>query len=859
MSQRTQNWGNKAQSLFDLKAAGFPVPYFQVIPSEVFNEVAARIPASAWNNPSELAKITAEDSSESSSENSTSFQIPSTFDLKKFLAPFGEKPLAVRSSCNREDGAQLSFAGIFESYLGVSSEKEVSEAVSNCWRSVFSPRTLAYCQRAGLHPSELEMSVIVQELIEPDFAGVLFTLNPTTGRDREFVVEACQGRGDKLVSGQVTPSRYVLRFDGGLKNPEDLVVNDDRAGLKVNIKILEELRDTGRAIQAYYGKPQDIEFAVKDGQIYILQSRAITSYQFAKDMGEWTTADFRDGGVSSGVVSPLMWSLYNMIFSGSLPEYFRKLKLISSDDVTSTTWYDVFFARPYWNLKKVKEIQETLPGFVERNFDHDMAIPPTYEGDGKVTPVTVKGVLKALPVLLALHKEYKNQVQRSETLLKEFEAIENKYRRLDLTSLSAAELSALWDDLIDKDYKRVETEYFRTIYNSSNAKMEFSETLAKYKKADASVEYVHLIADLGALGVTLPVLELNELARRIRTNKTDWKPLSAMSSEIGPITLDKIKSLPEALAGDLTKFIDRFYFHSERELDLRVPRWSEDAKFVVKTLVSLLEGDNLHEAKVNQDHKSKTHEDALNRLRAVHQNKGWTRFFTELAGGSFSSTLEKHARVRHFLWLREELRDRSTRIYHFIRRVALEVGERAGIQNQEILYLDHERVGRLAKGLLSVREAELKIQETQFYCQGYRSFKNPNEIGFRFNAIRSGVKAAKAAPNSSVDQNLSGIGCSAGSVRGRARVITQISDASNLKSGEILVVPFTDPGWTPLFGLASGVVTETGGLLSHAALISREYGIPSVLNVSDATVLIPDGAMVEIDGTEGRVTVLKEN
>jgi phosphohistidine swiveling domain-containing protein len=289
------------------------------------------------------------------------------------------------------------------------------------------------------------------------------------------------------------------------------------------------------------------------------------------------------------------------------------------------------------------------------------------------------------------------------------------------------------------------------------------------------------------------------------------------------------------------EFTKLYYFHSERELDLLIPRWGEDLRFALETLRSLLK-----EPMKAPVAKQMVYENEMHKLKMAHK-ASWRNFVP----GTWSPVIKKLERIRYYLWLREEVRDRSTRIYYFIRLYLLEMGTRTKL-NELVFYLSYQEIMEYIDQKKTLAEIESIARMTKLYANGFKHFKNSNEIGFRFN--QASWKAKSSTTNGKT--SYFGIGCSAGVIEARACVITDISEASKLKAGEIMVVPFTDPGWTPLFSLAAGVVTETGGLLSHAALISREYGIPCVLNVNGATEQIKDHSQIEIDGNEGRVTLL---
>ncbi len=811
--------GNKARSLFEMQNLGLHVPPFFTLDTTFYTKFLRN----SGQGPSEEDKAL----------------------IAEKLKSIGGDRWIVRSSSTKEDSVHHSFAGLFESYPDLTSIDQVYHAIKACWESGCSDRVTSYCERFHINPTHIKMAVVVQQYIEADVAGVLFTTHPTTGNDKEMLIEACRGAGERLVSGEVNPSRYRVSWFGACS----VISGEENDNVYLTPTQLAALRQAGHKLQAHYGKPQDIEFVFKNNELFIVQSRPITKLQFGRELGEWTTADFRDGGVSSSVVSPLMWSLYSTVFSSSLPEYFQDIKLIDEIQAKETSWFQVFYGRPYWNLKAVKEIMMSLPDFNERNFDQDLSIPATYSDNGRTTPVTLKGVWRALPVLRALNIEFAQQLRRSEKLLTNFAQIEARHLNLKLDTLSDQAFYAHLEQLL-KDQFHVESEYFKTIYNASNAKLEFMGALKNYRKICPNLEYVHLISDLGESSATLPAKELHEMAACFR-NELNLHALADLIERHKTVELSDLKALPSELAKAIENFVKRHYYHSERELDLRVPRWIENCRFICTTLKTLIEAENLPHYSELQTHKTETYENALNLLKEAHRNT-----WMNLMPGSLQSSLNKLNRVRRFLWLREELRCLSTRMYYFIRQAAIELARRKNIpvdphslSKSLIFYCSHTDLLQLASDELSLEEFLVRAQQNMDYSHGFENYSNPNEIGYRYNGLTSHPRsgASHEAPT------LQGIGCSAGKIKAKARVITDISQSFRLKSGEILVTHFTDPGWTPLFSLASGVICETGGLLSHAALISREYGIPSVLNVKDATKAIKDGQEIEIDGTCGEV------
>jgi phosphohistidine swiveling domain-containing protein len=691
--------GGKARTLVELQLAGFNVPDFLCSPVE----------------PAQAVEIL-------------------------------DGPLVVRSSASAEDGARASFAGQFKSFLNLRTADEVATAMAACEASVREASVRNYCQKNGIDPETLRMTVIVQRMIQPELAGVAFTVNPATGAEA-VVIEACEGLADELLAGRqpALPAEHPLlrRYAG-------------------------EITQLALAVQRHFGAPQDIEFAIEQGRLYLLQARPITRIHFAPGTGEWTNADFRDGGVSCAVCTPLMWSLYDYIWEDGLKGYLREIKLLDGDFQAGK----MFFGRPYWNLGAVKRCLAILPGFVEREFDRDLSVQGNYEGDGICTPVTWRGILRALPVGLAIGSMWKQQARFDREFLNGgFEELMREYAEVP------ADATAQLDRLVHHAYRITETNYFRTIFCASLAKLDFMEA---FPEAD----YPALVAALPPMRHLDPTLEFRRMAER---GETDIAPL-----------------------------LKRFAHRSRRELDIRAPRWEEDAEWV-RQLLAQASGAGGADPRPAYE---------VARAQAAAALP-WHR------RGRFNRKLD---RLRNFLWLREEMRNLSSRMYYLVRRHVLAIaGQRA--LGEDIFFMTFQEILRDDRGGIA------RGRETY---EGFRNFKAPNEIGARF--------AFGPAPAAGA---LRGIAASRGKVQAVARVANNIEAAMRIEKGAVLICPFTDPGWTPVLDRMAGVVTETGGLLSHAAVICREYGIPAVLGVPGATERIPDGAMVSVDGSDGVVELVK--
>ena len=478
----------------------------------------------------------------------------------------------------------------------------------------------------------MRMAVIVQRMIQPQLAGVAFTVCPTTGAE-EVVVEASEGLADRLLQGEAP----------GLPENHALLQ-----------KHLPHIQVECRRIQRHFGTPQDIEFAVADDAVYILQSRPITKIAFAAGGEEWTSANFREGGVSSGVCSPLMWSLYEFIWDQTLKQSLREIGLYQRDFVAGR----MIFGRPYWNLGAVKGAVARIPGYVEREFDEDLCVEVAYEGDGQRTPVTLGSLLRAIPTLLALPGYFRRQERNARRLLNDFDDLE---KRCDAPPAKSP--ADDFRELIERDYWRVESTYFRTIFAVSLAKLEF-------KKLFPGCDYAALMTGLPQLRHMAPVRQMQSMSAR---GERDVEPLATA-----------------------------FRHHCRWGVDVRYPRWDEDLQFVAELMANSPPAGGRNGQPI--------YEQA--RAEAIAGLAWWKRPL-------FRPKLD---RLRRLVWLREELRDLSGRMYYLIRRRVLAIAERRGLAD-DIFFQTFREIHA---------DDRSQIEARREIFESYRNFQSPTVIGRRF-------------------------------------------------------------------------------------------------------------------------------
>jgi len=762
-----ESYGGKARGLFRLSDADFPVPQgWAVLPE-------AKRPA-----------------------------------VEALLRSHPEGPWIVRSSAKAEDSAGQSFAGLFESIPDLATEN-VWEALQRCRASGSAERVLEYRRSHGLPADDEPIPVVIQRQVEAIASGVSFTLHPLSGRDHEVLIEACRGPGEQLVSGRLSPYRWVLDRDSeGIL--EEQAGDPDRSP-PINRAQLRHLLRTCLEVQALFGSPQDIEWVLGSEGLQLVQSRPITRIHWRMDIGEWTSADFRDGGISSGVCSPFMFGLYEEAVEASMTAYFRALGLLTGP---KPQWMNYQYGRGYWNLGAVKKCLMRLPGFDEEDFDRDFGIEKDYGAEGPWrTPATLATLLPALPVALNLEREFLSHRAQLRRFVRDFP---RRFRRAR-TALGPARGSRAGARealrvILEELQQPVERAYFRTIYNSANLQGEFKKTLAA-ARAEANHEdpALELFGGLGEIAHFAAERDLYELQ--------DADPLEPA----------------------LARFLLRHGYRGTRELDITVPRWSEDSAFIRSIIAKARAGDR------------RRHPDELLRTQQRRFLELRNELASKLSWGSRAWFLLRLRQSRDYLVIRESMRDCSTRAYSVLRTAALALGTwlvRDGLlERTDDLWLLTPREA-LAWGDLGSQPAggDELITRRRLKFRGFASpdFDAPGEFGAR-------LKPATAPSDAAT---LVGIGCSPGRCIAPAFRAQSVFEAAQAPAGAILVAPFTDPGWTPVFARLAGVVTKVGGLLSHAAVLSREYGIPAVLAVPGA-LQIKTGESLELDGERGLVTRLE--
>lgn len=823
--------GNKAKFLIEMKSKGFNVPNGIVLDSDTYTDIinANKIDVKIANYIKDLKKDNIKETSE---------KILTLFDNvaigEKIKNEIKEnidinKRYAVRSSGIKEDLEEFSFAGQYETYLNVEGIDEIEHSIIKCYKSMFSEVLLGYLINNNIELENLKMSVVLQEMVNSDYSGICFTVNPVTGEDRTMLIEVANGLGENIVSGKVAPEQYYYNWY------EEKATIDEKNKILSSGK-LEKMAKEFLKIQEYFGYPCDIEFAVEDDKLYILQARKITSIKYLGIKDMWSTADFKDGGVSASICTPYMWSLYEYIWEYTLRKFILDSKILKEKDVNKKLG-DMFYARCYWNMSVVKHGMSQVVGYKEREFDSEYGVKINYEGDGKTTKASIKSIYRIVQMALAQKKildiRNKNAEKYKEDLLKKYNDYKNKYDEKEIKDIKQT-----WYKLTKEVYLQSESTYFWQIFINTIHQSLYKDSLLKYVSES---DYLSLLGCIDNISHLLPFYDMWDVTRKIRKDnnaKEYWNNLSV--EELTKKIDSEQNKMPE-----VREIIKKYGYHSDKELDVTYPCYYEDIKPIIVNIKDMIKLEDEFSPLEDKKKGKEVYEKILKQISR------------QVSSSKMKKIRTKIEKMRKMLWWREEFRDISTRFYYIIRIYTLELAK--AFENEKIIkeiddiwFLKIAEIWDFIDGKIDKNKLKGIIEKNKIYYKSFKNYMSENEIGsiFSNNEENENDKLLNNA-------KIKGLGANSGIITGTARVIEDFSQIDRLQKNDILVTKFTDTGWTPKFAILSGIVTEYGGILCHAAIVSREYGIPAIVSCHDVMSKIKDGMKITIDGTTGIVKIAK--
>lgn len=762
--------------------------------------------------------------------------------------------VAVRSSATAEDLDTASFAGQQDTFLNVRSD-ELLDAVKDCWVSLWSERAVAYRRTQGISDDGLAMAVVVQEMCDADVSGVLFTVSPFN--ENVSIVESNWGLGESVVSGDITPDSFQISRETGeilestvatkremiTSSGVNEVLTEQQDIPSLNDAQLEELAQIGLQVEHIYGHPMDIEWGLANGKFVLLQARSITTHpqqQISPDKSEEKIAKLRTTEIqvlnklsdARGTIwshhnlaevlptpLPMTWTIMQRFMSGKggLGKAYRDLGFFPSKRVDELGILDLICGRIYVNLNRESELFfdgfpyahefEELKQNPQKAMYAQAALNIKYSSSGFwfKLPLYIIRLTKAEMRLRKYRAGFDQEL--TEQIFPQFQQDVQTEQRLDYTKLSDEELVTKFEEWCEK-------------------------TLDDFAPKA-------LIATVLA-GFSLQRLEV-ALQKCVDEITAKHLANSLISGGSGNLTVETNERLQQVGKGDisLSDFLNDYGHRAVNEFELAQPRWREDTEYLEQIITTFSQQKDVSGDDNNQYHtrQFEQRDDAEKELNEVLDKKAGLRKQVE-------SELDF---TRRYIPYRETAKFYLMLGYEQMRRALVELDIRYHL-NGGIFYLVQDELSQLINGQDFGDIIAERRQQRDLLLQ----ILLPDVI------FSDSLDNIGTSLSTEVSDTYAGVGISAGVAKGQARVLLNPSNIRPEDRDYILVCPSTDPAWTPLFMHAAGLVMERGGLLSHGAVVAREYGVPAVANITNATENLVEGQMIQVDGNKGTVSILSE-
>ena len=830
-----------------------------------------------------------------------------TREIGQAYGSLDDTPVAVRSSANAEDLPGLSFAGQQETYLNVKGTDEVVAAVRNCWASLWTPQAISYRHQNGIDQGSVAMAVVVQIMVSSEVSGILFTANPATGERSEIIINASFGLGEAVVSGQVTPDTYIvdkgtLRAKDTIIGPkEQQMVADGSQGTRLadvdegsrgqsslTDDMLRQLSRTAIDIEKLYdGVPQDIEWAVVDEDLYLLQSRPVTNLPVQPIKVVWEPTPpakilYRRQIVENmpDPICPLFEELY--LTEGLESSRKGKVSMMPGGGPSFVTCNGYAYNRADHPNNHIdpNSSEEELKAVFKRMIDeiwesqgdqsdkeqHDMAlfrsefaaeeqaefdaVAAAYEGDNLAHDLTLPP--SDNPTYVANNKTQNNDARWltwQEEALPRLVGTAEKWRKVDLgTATDEKLLAGIREMAIEEGF-----------YWTGNT----SHTFGIAKSTDDQLQcFLHenlpddrYISGQFLTGFESKTLQANailfEIAKLIRASEAlTYLFIATPTNFLSRAIHEHAEGAPILKA--LEDYFD-VYGHQGYSLDFIEPTQAEDPSATFATLKSMVQN-------ANYDPKNQEA-----RATAVREQK-FEEVSEKLSGLAYWQFRYRLWFARRYNHIREETAFYFGYTWSVLRPMAFELGRRlvdvgTFLDSEDTFFVVTDELNRAIEarkagtglpelGKLAAERRELREARKLLHPPGTIPEEASNIPSVRFKETQIRNDASSDA--------LNGFAVSSGTVTAPASVILSQNDFDKMEPGSILVAPNTTPAWTQLFAHAAGLVTDMGSILAHGSIVAREYGIPAVLGVGNGTVRIKHGQSITIDGDAGSVTLHEE-
>ncbi|MGR3778961.1 phosphoenolpyruvate synthase [Bacillus paramycoides] len=769
--------------------------------------------------------------------------------VANYLSRFGnEHAYAVRSSATAEDLPYASFAGQQDTYLNIFGKEEILQHVRKCWASLFTDRAVMYRMQNGFEHSQVSICVVVQRMVFPEASGILFTADPITSNRKVLSIDASFGLGEALVSGLVSADNYKVKEgeivdkmiatkklaiyalkEGGTETKQ-IAPNQQKIQTLTEQQILQ-LAQIGRQIEAYFGCPQDIEWCLVDDIFYIVQSRPITTLYPIPEANDQENHVYISVGhqqMMTDAMKPLGLSFFLLTTRAPMRKAGGRLFVDATQRLASPASRE-FLINTLGKSDPL--IRDALTTVIER--DDFIKLLPDDEKE--------KSVGKSMPSASS-QPQIENDPAIVTDLIKNSQASIEELKQNIQTKSGVDVLDFILEDIQQLQKVLFNPQSIAVIMAGMDASSWINEKMEQWlgekNVADILSQSVqnNITSEMG--------LALLDVADMIRPYPKVIEYLQHIEDDSFLDELVKFKG-GEKAQDAIYAFLNKYGMRCSGEIDITKTRWSEKPTTIIPMILNNIRdfeaGASNRKFEEGLQEALKKQVELLDRLQYLPDGEQ-----------KVEETKQMISNIRNFIGYREYPKYGMINRYFIYKQALLKEAEQL-MQNsviheiEDIYYLTFEelhevvRTNKLAYEVINNRKNEYKL---------YEKLTPPRVITSDGEIIIGKYKRENLPVEAIV-----GLPVSSGVIEGRARVILNMEEA-NLEDGDILVTTFTDPGWTPLFVSIKGLVTEVGGLMTHGAVIAREYGLPAVVGVENATKLIKDGQRIRVHGTEGYIEIL---
>ncbi|MDA2191078.1 phosphoenolpyruvate synthase [Bacillus cereus] len=766
-----------------------------------------------------------------------------------YLSHFGdEHAYAVRSSATAEDLPYASFAGQQDTYLNIIGKENILQHIKKCWASLYTDRAVIYRMQNDFDHDQVSICIVVQKMVFPEASGILFTADPITSNRKVLSIDASFGLGEALVSGLVSADNYKVKEDeivekviatkklaiygrkeGGTERKK-IAPNQQKIQTLTEQQILQLAR-IGRQIEAYFGCPQDIEWCLVDDTIYIVQSRPITTLYPIPEVNDGKNHVYISVGhqqMMTDAMKPLGLSFFLLTTSAPMCKAGGRLFVDATQRLASPASRDYLIN----TLGKSDPlIRDALTTVIERENFIELLSDDEKEKDlsKKVPPASSQPQPENDPEIVT------NLIKNSESSIEELKRNMQTKSGVDVLDFILEDIQQLKKVLFNSQSIAI----IMAGMNASswiNEKME--QWLGEKNAADVLSQSVqhNITSEMG-----LALLDVADVIRPYPEVITYLQHVEDDSFLDELIQFKGGGKVRDAIGA----FLSKYGMRCSGEIDITKTRWSEQPATIIPMILNHIRdfeyGASKRKFEEGLQEALKKEEELLERLQHLPDGEQ-----------KVEETKRMICNIRNFIGYREYPKYGMIHRYFIYKQALLKEAEKL-VQNnvldeiEDIYYLTFEELYEVVR----TNKLDYKIIHKQKNAYKLYEKLTPPRVITSDGEIITGKYKRENLPAEAIV----GLPVSSGVVEGRARVILNMEDA-NLEDGDILVTAFTDPGWTPLFVSIKGLVTEVGGLMTHGAVIAREYGLPAVVGVENATKLIKDGQRIRVHGTEGYIEVL---